>query len=245
MTRCATCGVDVTEWTDQDIARTLVHAERFIELWTEASAEEVADEVASIAADGRDRIASAGDDGDRIHAMWHALALISIRRRSAGDAPASASGSVAQLNRSGGGVPKLPVDAVDVGFGGLVGDVQATRVHHGRPWQALCLWSAEVIDEIASEGHPIRRGAAGENVTIAGIDWSTMRAGLVLDIGSVRCQLSAPAEPCTKNAQWFVDGRIGRMDHELHPGSSRWYAAVTRPGSIAVGDAVIVEPRTA
>ncbi|MBK5223120.1 MAG: MOSC domain-containing protein [Acidimicrobiia bacterium] len=128
---------------------------------------------------------------------------------------------------------------------GIVGDTQATRVHHGRPWQALCLWSAEVIDALAAEGHPVAPGAAGENVTISGIDWTTLRAGTILDIGPVRCQLSAPAQPCRKNRRWFVGGDIGQMDHDRHPGRSRWYASVLRTGTVTTRDRVVVEPEGA
>jgi MOSC domain-containing protein YiiM len=126
------------------------------------------------------------------------------------------------------------------------GDVQAARVHHGRPWQALCLWSAEVIDAFAADGHPIAFGSAGENVTIAGLDWAMLRAGTIIELGSgpdaVRCQLSAPATPCTKNAQWFTDRDIWRIDHDRHPDQTRWYASVLRPGTVSAGDPVVVSP---
>jgi MOSC domain-containing protein YiiM len=39
-------------------------------------------------------------------------------------------------------------------------------------WQALCLWSADVIGEFARAGHAIRPGAAGENIIVTGIDWA-------------------------------------------------------------------------
>lgn len=151
-------------------------------------------------------------------------------------------GAVAQLNRSDGGVPKLPVDAVDVDHRGLVGDRQAARQHHGRPFQALCLWSAEVIEALQAEGHPIGPGRAGENVTIAGIDWTTIRSGVQLRIGDVLAEISAWSTPCWKNAGWFIDGDIDRMDHAHHPGWSRAYAWVRRPGTIRTGDPVVVEP---
>jgi MOSC domain-containing protein YiiM len=151
-------------------------------------------------------------------------------------------GTVAQLNRSDGGVPKLPVDAVEVGHRGVVGDRQAARQHHGRPFQALCLWSAEVIEALQAEGHPIGPGRAGENVTIQGIDWKTIRSGVRLRIGDVLAEISAWSTPCWKNAQWFVEGDIDRMDHSHHPGWSRAYAWVRQPGTIRTGDPVVVEP---
>ncbi len=149
--------------------------------------------------------------------------------------------SVAQISTSDGGVPKGAVPSADVGRRGLLGDRQADRTHHGRPFQALCVWSSEVIAVLAAEGHPIRAGAAGENITVSGIEWPTLRPGVRLLIGQSLCEISAWAEPCRKNDQWFT-GRSDRIDHRLHPGWSRAYAWVLEPGTVATGDPVIVEP---
>jgi MOSC domain-containing protein YiiM len=152
-----------------------------------------------------------------------------------------ASGRVVQLSASGGGVPKSPVGRVAVGFGGVVGDRQASRVHHGRPWQALCLWSAEVIDALAADGHPIAPGAAGENVTISGVPWADVRPGVHMRIGTVLCQVMAFAVPCKQNARWFSDRDFHRIHHSNGP-ISRVYALVREPGAVAVGDAVLLGP---
>jgi len=151
-------------------------------------------------------------------------------------------GVVAQVNASDGGVPKKPIEVAEVGDRGLVGDRQAARQHHGRPLQALCLWSTEVIDALRAEGHPIEPGAAGENVTLSDIDWSTIRPGTQLLVGDVLAEISAWATPCKKNAQWFADRDFRRMDHDRHPGWSRAYAWVREPGTIRQGDPVVVEP---
>ena len=155
--------------------------------------------------------------------------------------PANSRGVVAQLAASDGGVPKAAVESVEVDHQGVIGDRQATRKHHGRPWQALCLWSAEVIEQLKAAGHPIFPGAAGENITIEGIDWSTIVMGTRLRIGTVLTQISAPAVPCAQNAQWFSDRDFNRIHHRNGP-ISRLYATVIEPGAIATGDAVIVEP---
>jgi MOSC domain-containing protein YiiM len=146
-------------------------------------------------------------------------------------------GRVAQLNVSGGGVPKQPVDRVEVDWTGVVGDRQGNRQHHGRPWQALCLWSTEVIDGFAAAGHPLRAGAAGENVTVSGLDWAAITPGVVLEVGAVRCEVSSYAIPCSKNAGWFLDGAYDAMHHRAGP-VSRVYATVLTPGAIATGDPV-------
>ena len=149
-------------------------------------------------------------------------------------------GVVQRVNASDGGVPKRSIGGADVTWSGLVGDRQAERKHHGRPFQALCLWSAEVIGELAAEGHPIDAGSAGENVTVAGLDWDELRPGLLLRIGSVLAELSFPAVPCKKQTQWFSDGDVRRIAYERNPGWVRWYAWVRQPGRIDEGDPVVV-----
>lgn len=149
-------------------------------------------------------------------------------------------GTVAGLFRSDGGVPKLPIDEAVVGWRGVAGDKQAARVHHGRVWQALCVWSLDVIDALHAEGHPIAPGRAGENITISGLDWPALRPGVLLRIGGVTAELSAYATPCKKNAAWFVGGDFERMGHERHPGTSRIYATVLETGTVRPGDAVTV-----
>lgn len=151
-------------------------------------------------------------------------------------------GVVAGVYRSSGGVPKQPVAAAAVGTRGLEGDRQHDRRNHGRPWQALCLWSTEVIEALQAEGHPIGPGSAGENLTLSGLEWEAMRPGLRLRMGEVLAEITAPALPCATNARWFLGGDFMRMDHGRHPGSSRWYASVLQPGPVRPGDHVIIEP---
>jgi MOSC domain-containing protein YiiM len=148
---------------------------------------------------------------------------------------------VVQLSVSAGGVPKHPIQAADVTWKGMFGDRQATRLHHGRPWQALCIWSAEVIVDFQRAGHPLAAGRAGENITISGLPWAEVRPGVRLRIGTVLCEVSCYSLPCTNNAPWFLGGDFRLMHHERGP-VSRVYATVLEPGHIATGDPAILEP---
>jgi hypothetical protein len=193
----------------------------------------------------RRRLGEPAGRADAVAFVAGSLDLLSAAGRAlaAAGAYATGRGEVAGLFRSGGGVPKRPVDEVEVGPRGVAGDVQRTRRHHGRPWQALCLWSAEVVARLASEGHPIVPGAAGENVSISGLDWVGVRPGTRLLLGAAVVVEVAPyALPCTKNARWFVDGDFGRMGHEREAGISRVYASVLQGGTLRVGDPVVLEP---
>ncbi|MFK8023094.1 MAG: MOSC domain-containing protein [Ilumatobacter sp.] len=240
---CDRCGFDRSQWNEQDATRTLDHADEFFERWTQDPRPKLVAKLDARRVDDQKAIAASADLYDQVHHLAHGLISIADIRRAADDAVERQVGAVAQVSTSSGGVPKSAVERADVGVRGLAGDIQKARAHHGRPWQALCLWSQEVIDAFAADGHPIGAGSCGENLTLSGIDWSALRGGTVIDIGpQVRLQLSLPAVPCSKNAQFFTEGDYTLMDHDLHPGTSRWYASVVRTGSVAVGDAVTISP---
>ena len=147
-------------------------------------------------------------------------------------------GLIHQINTSEGGVPKLPVESAVVDESGLLGDVQADRVHHGGPEQALCLFSLEVIEDLRAEGHPIGPGSAGENITVSGVDWNLVVPGRRMSVGSAEIEITYYTTPCAKNARWFIDGKYNRMHAQRHPGASRVYARVVKGSSIATGDPV-------
>jgi MOSC domain-containing protein YiiM len=152
-------------------------------------------------------------------------------------------GRVFQLNRSSGGVPKLPIREVQVGALGLVGDGHVHTKIHGGPDRAVCLYALEVILALQAEGHPIWPGAAGENVTVSGLTWASLAVGDRLAVGDeVVLVLTRPTTPCKSIASAFADGRPGRIDHDAHPGWSRWYARVERPGTLRVGHEVARAP---
>lgn len=178
---------------------------------------------------------------EALASTWDALAAASDSLRADGQLPRTAHGTVTQLSSSAGGVPKLPIESVEVDFGGVVGDVQGSRNHHGRPWQALCLYSEEIINDFRAHGHPITRGSAGENITVAGLDWADVRPGVRLRIGTVVADVQAYATPCRHNAQWFSDGDFNRMSIDRGP-VSRVYATVREPGRIVTGDVITLEP---
>jgi MOSC domain-containing protein YiiM len=178
-----------------------------------------------------------------LHEILHHLHDVGRIRARLGDGVPTQTGSVAQLNLGAGGVPKNPVGDADITVAGMTGDHQNDRVHHGRGFQALCLYSKDVIEALNAEGHPIFPGAAGENITVEGVDWAGLRPGAVILIGDdVTIELSSYATPCAKNAPWFIDRDFRRMLHDTHPGWSRIYATVLRPGRVHTGDRVVVEP---
>ena len=161
--------------------------------------------------------------------------------RAAGAFGPSVQGTVTGLFTSHGGVPKHPQPTIEIGFGGVAGDKQDDRNHHGRPWQAVCLWSTQVIDAFRADGHPLTPGLAGENITMTGIPWDGVVPGVRFRAGTALLEVSAYAVPCRKNAAWFTDGHFGLMHHR-HGHVSRAYATVLTPGTVSMGDPITLEP---
>jgi MOSC domain-containing protein YiiM len=147
-------------------------------------------------------------------------------------------GTVHSINTSEGGVPKLPRPAAAVTAGGLAGDRQRDRRHHGGPLRAVSLYSLERIRALQQEGHPVDVGTMGENVTVAGLDWSRVGPGVRLSVGDVLLEVTDDAPPCKTIAGSFRDGRFVRASQKVHPGWSRFYAQVVREGTVRVGDPV-------
>jgi MOSC domain-containing protein YiiM len=139
-------------------------------------------------------------------------------------------------------VPKLPVAEARLTVNGVAGDRQRNLEAHGGVDRAICLFSLEVIEALQAEGHSIRPGSSGENLTIAGLNWPKLLPGDRLRIGdTVLLELVSYTAPCKYNAQWFANGDFSRISQKLHPGWSRLYARVLAEGVVRPGDGVAVE----
>jgi MOSC domain-containing protein YiiM/SAM-dependent methyltransferase len=168
-----------------------------------------------------------------VHVYW-------TRPHAVPDGPST--GMVLAVNTSPGGVPKRPVGWTRIRVGGLDGDGHANPRVHGGPLQDVCLLAFEAIERIRADGHQAFPGAYGENLTLAGLDWAGLRAGDRLEVGppgkGPLLELTDYATPCDTQAQWFREGRFGRISHRKHPEDARWYARTIREGPVSAGDAV-------
>ncbi|HEX2347412.1 MAG TPA: MOSC domain-containing protein [Ktedonobacterales bacterium] len=149
----------------------------------------------------------------------------------------AAEGRIVQVSLSRGGAPKLPVDVARVTSEGIVGDLHVDTQNHGGPLRALCLFTREEIERLASEGHPIFPGAAGENVTLSGIALESLTPGTRLALGdAVLIEVTQYTTPCKGIAEAFSDKDFTRISQKLHPGESRVYAKVLQAGELRAGD---------
>jgi len=153
--------------------------------------------------------------------------------------PSGRSGHIFQISLSAGGVPKFCQHQADVSYSGLVGDRHRDMQSHGGPERALCLYSLERILALQLEGHPIFPGAIGENLTIAGLEWSLLVPGARLRLGKhVLTELTRYTTPCSNIAPFFLRENISRVSQKTYPTWSRLYARILQPGLIVVGDQV-------
>jgi MOSC domain-containing protein YiiM/catechol 2,3-dioxygenase-like lactoylglutathione lyase family enzyme len=149
--------------------------------------------------------------------------------------------TIHQINISGGGVPKFAIAEGKVTKAGLEGDRHARPNIHGGPMRALSLLGLDVIEKLASAGHPIAPGSSGENLSIEGLDWAQLEPGMRLRLGEeVLIEIQSYATPCATIAGSFRDGDITLLSHVTAPGQSRLYASVLEEGTLRSGDPVAV-----
>ena len=138
-----------------------------------------------------------------------------------------------------GGVPKHRVLQARLSLNNVEGDKQRNLKFHGGPERAVCLFSWEVIRVLQDEGHPIDCGTTGENLTLSGLDWSTLATGDQLQIGEdALIEITRPTTPCKNIAASFTDGDFMRISHKKFPADTRYYARVLHEGIVHEGDAV-------
>jgi MOSC domain-containing protein YiiM len=152
-------------------------------------------------------------------------------------------GRIVQINVSPGGVPKRAVPAARVTAQGLAGDGHRDAEHHGGPERALCLYSLEQIEALQAEGHAVEPGTLGENLTVAGLDWTAIGPEDCFELGEgVLIQITRFTSPCGNVRGAFLDGDYSRISEKRHPGWSRLYARVLVGGEIRAGDAIVPIP---
>lgn len=107
-------------------------------------------------------------------------------------------GVVKQINRSRGGLPKLPVEGVvRLTAEGIEGDWQRNRRYHGGPDKAVLMIAAEAVEELSAHGYPVTNGSLGENLTVSGMDRRNWRTGQRYRVGEgCVIELTTQRVPC-------------------------------------------------
>ena len=126
---------------------------------------------------------------------------------------------------------------------GITGDSVADTCNHGGADKAvLCYaashyrpWSAEHPDL------PFSPGAFGENLTVDGLDESSVCIGDCYRIGDLLLEVSQPRQPCWKIARRWQCKTLTK--EVTQTGRTGWYARVLNEAEISAGDAIQRETR--
>ena len=132
---------------------------------------------------------------------------------------------------SPGGIPKLPLDEGYVSATGLSGDGR-NHAKHIRADRAVSLFDLEILQQLVREGFPLVAGAAGENLTIAGLHVQDLASGTLLQIGDAVLKLEQPRKPC-----YVLDAIDPRLKDAI-VGRCGYMASVVREGTIRPGMAI-------
>jgi len=107
------------------------------------------------------------------------------------------------------------------------------------------LLHAELFEELAGTGHPVRPGELGENVTTAGVDLLALPVGTVLRLGTTaEVVLTGLRNPCFQIDR-FQPGLLAEV-RLREPGGgllrkSGVMSVVRRGGEVRAGDPIAVE----
>lgn len=132
---------------------------------------------------------------------------------------------------------------VDVGWTNLAGDGQADLENHGGINKAVLAYSAEHYpywrDTLGLAEMPC--GAFGENLTITGLDETSVCVGDTWRIGDVLLQVSQPRQPCWKlSRRWRIADLAKQV---IQNGRSGWYFRVLQTGVVEAGMPVTLQER--
>jgi len=138
------------------------------------------------------------------------------------------------VNISPGGIPKQPQPMAYASPDGLIGDGR-NHAKHIRPDRAISLFDWEILQQLVGEGYPLAPGAAGENLTVAGLHVQRLSPGTLLQIGDVTLRLEQPRKPC-----YVLDSIDPRLKDAI-VGRCGYMASVVRAGTLRPQMAIQVD----
>jgi MOSC domain-containing protein YiiM len=143
------------------------------------------------------------------------------------------------------GIDKRPVaDGARLSKAGVDGDTIGKPDIHGGPDQAVLFFAAAHYPRFEARlGRALTPGSFGENVTVEGLDETTVSIGDVFRVGDAEVQVTWPRGPCSTLARFLADPGI--VEAIGTPARAGWYARVLREGRVRPGDAVTLLSRTA
>ncbi len=140
-------------------------------------------------------------------------------------------------------IHKVPVSgSVNATSTGFDGDQQADLRVHGGIDKAVLVYSSDHFPFWSARvGREIVAGSFGENLTVSGIDETTVCIGDQFLIGTALMEISQPRQPCFKLSAFWKENQMIKWVRET--GFTGWYARVIEPGRLVAGDVLQLRAR--
>ena len=143
------------------------------------------------------------------------------------------------------GIFKNPVEnSIFLNTHDVSNDTIIDRVHHAGINKACYLFSAEQYP-YWKELYPNLDwdwGMFGENLTLEGLDESSMRIGDIYKIGTALVQVSQPREPCYKlGIRFGTQNVLKQFIERNHPGT---YVRILEEGEVKKGDIATLQQQS-
>jgi MOSC domain-containing protein YiiM len=139
---------------------------------------------------------------------------------------------------------KTPVTGtVWAGREGLAGDVQVWTKGHGGPERALLWYSMSHYPAWRREwgSSDVGPGGFGENLSVEGLEETTICVGDLFRLGEVRVEVSGPREPCNNLVRRHR--RADLIERVIATGRAGWYARVLTEGWLEAGMPLVLIDR--
>ena len=137
------------------------------------------------------------------------------------------------------GLPKIPIDSGNFSLSGIEGDYNRFRFNkkNNDSDMAIMLISMDIIEELNNEGWPVKPGDLGENLTLANIDYRTIKPGQHYTAGQAELEISIICDPCSNlNVLPYVDEEKVSTFIKTLMNRRGWYARVIKEGLVSSGD---------
>lgn len=134
------------------------------------------------------------------------------------------------------GFYKSPVEGwINVGNTNIDGDGQADTFHHGGVDKAILAYSADHFAawESELESDPVTGGMFGENLTISGLDETTVCIGDQYQLNDVVLEVTQPRQPCWKLGRRWNLKELPKL--VIQTARCGWYCRVLKTGAIKSG----------
>ena len=137
------------------------------------------------------------------------------------------------------GLPKISIDSGEISLSGIEGDYNRFRFNkkNNDPDMAIMLISKDILEELNNEGWPVKPGDLGENLTLAKIDYRTIKPGQHYTAGQAELEVSIICDPCSNlNVLPYVGkDKVSTFIKTLMKRRG-WYARVIKEGLVSSGD---------